>query len=154
MPLNVSLVRYEDLNSQQKENFNFLKVSAVLADYGFMTLRLTDDWQGADFIAQHIDGETFLKGRLSFDRKYCGKELYVAFRDGAGAWYLYPHDELLKKVLRGTGISDTVSWSKRGGYPFRRLSRQLKEMLRPYRIEAQEAQGHEPPLGEGGDWKG
>ena len=74
MSLDLSRVRYADLNARQKENYNFQKVSAVLADFGFSTLRLTDDWQGADFIAQHVDGETFLKvqlkGRLTFGKKY------------------------------------------------------------------------------------
>ena len=36
---------YRDLNSRQQENYNFQKVSAVLADYGFATLRLSADWQ-------------------------------------------------------------------------------------------------------------
>jgi hypothetical protein len=44
-------VLYSRLNARQKENFNFQKVSAILADYGFVTLWLSDDWQGADFIA-------------------------------------------------------------------------------------------------------
>ena len=70
-------VVYGDLNSRQKENYNFQKVAARLADYGFNCLRLTDDWQGADFIACHIDGETFLKvqikGRMVIDRKYLGQ---------------------------------------------------------------------------------
>ncbi|MCS4510791.1 hypothetical protein [Xylophilus ampelinus] len=57
-------IEYEQLNSRQKENFNFQKVAAHLADYGFDCLRLSDDWQGADFIACHIDGETFLKVQL------------------------------------------------------------------------------------------
>jgi len=52
-------VNYKDLNARQKEDHNFQKVAARLADYGFNCLRLTDDWQGADFIACHIDGETF-----------------------------------------------------------------------------------------------
>jgi hypothetical protein len=39
----------------------------VLADYGFLTMRLSDDWQGADFIAQHIDG-AFLKVQLTEPR--------------------------------------------------------------------------------------
>lgn len=43
-------ISYRELNARQKENFNFQKVSAVLADYGFVTFRLSDDWQGADFI--------------------------------------------------------------------------------------------------------
>jgi hypothetical protein len=33
-------LRYEDPNSRQKENFNFQKVAAHLADYGFNCLRL------------------------------------------------------------------------------------------------------------------
>jgi hypothetical protein len=35
-------VAYETLNARQKENFNFQKVSAVLADYGYVTIRLSD----------------------------------------------------------------------------------------------------------------
>ena len=41
-------IKYRRLNARQKENFNFQKLSAVLADYGFVTFRLSDDWQGAD----------------------------------------------------------------------------------------------------------
>lgn len=42
-------IKYSDLSSPQKENYNFQKISAVLADYGFATIRLSDDWNGADF---------------------------------------------------------------------------------------------------------
>ncbi|MGI0148266.1 MAG: hypothetical protein ACREDF_01870 [Thermoplasmata archaeon] len=105
-------VRYSSLNARQKENFNFQKISAVLADYGFVTLRLSDDWQGADFIAQHTDGATFvrvqLKGRLTFEAKYRGKDLWVAFADGE-RWYLYPHDDLLDHVLAATAVGTTAS---------------------------------------------
>ncbi len=37
-------IQYADLNSRQKENYNFQKLSAVLADYGYVTMRLSDDW--------------------------------------------------------------------------------------------------------------
>ena len=138
MALDLTRVRYADLNARQKENYNFQKVSALLADFGFSTLRLTDDWQGADFIAQHIDGETFLKvqlkGRLTFDKKYRGKDLYVAF-EHRGTWYLYPHDELLKVVLDQTDtIAGTSSWDDLGGYSFNGLSRQMASLLEPYEV--------------------
>jgi hypothetical protein len=137
MPVELNRIRYSSLNSRQKENFNFQKVSAVLADYGFVTLRLSDDWQGADFIAQHVDGSTFLrvqlKSRLTFDKKYRGKDLCVAFNDGE-TWYLYPHDELLERILKKTGIGKTLSWSERGGYSFPRLSEPLHQLLDEYRI--------------------
>lgn len=137
MTLRLTKIQYSDLNARQQENYNFQKVSAVLADYGFATLRLTDDWQGADFIAQHIDGEMFLKvqlkGRLTLSKKYLGKNLFVAFHT-EGDWYLYPHDELLERVLAESNIGETRSWAEEGLYTFPKLSRQLRETLSPYKI--------------------
>ena len=128
-------ISYRELNARQKENFNFQKVSAVLADYGFVTFRLSDDWQGADFIALRISGEVLrvqLKSRLAFFEKYRGKGLHVAFADRE-TWYLYPHDDLLDQVLQNTKIRSSASW-KSGGYTFSKLSRQLRELLEPYKI--------------------
>ena len=59
--IDLTRIKYMDLNARQKENFNYQKVSAILADYGFVTLRLSDDWQSADFIVQHIEREKFLR---------------------------------------------------------------------------------------------
>lgn len=47
-------IEYKNLNSKQKENYNFQKASTKLADYGYNCLRLSDDWNGADFIDLHI----------------------------------------------------------------------------------------------------
>lgn len=130
-------VEYRSLNARQKENYNFLKLSAVLADYGYTTMRLSDDWQGADFIAQHISDGTFLKvqlkSRLAFYKKYQDKELYMAFRH-EGDWYLYPHDELLKLVLKEEKIGGTKSWDEGGGYSFPSLSQDLRRLLEPHKI--------------------
>jgi len=130
-------IEYSKLNARQKENFNVQKLSVVLTDYGFVTIRLSDDWQGADLIAQHVDGTTFLrvqlKGRLVFYQKYRGKDLWIAFNDG-DAWYLYPHDELLRRVPRITGIGSTVSWTERGGYCWPRVPAGLRKILSRYRI--------------------
>jgi len=133
--MQLAKIAYSKLNARQKENFNFQKVSAVLADYGFVTFRLSDDWQGADFIALHLTGEVLrvqLKSRLAFFEKYRDKGLHVAFAEGE-TWYLYPHDELLEKVLEDTTIRTSVSW-KSGGYSFNRLSKHLRLLLEPYKI--------------------
>ena len=111
-------ITYSDLNSRQKENFNFQKVAAQLADYGFNCLRLTDDWQGADFIACHINGDTFLKvqlkGRLMIDRKYQGKEIHVAFIHG-DAVYLYDHDQLVSHLEENGLIgTESITWHEKG----------------------------------------
>lgn len=111
-------VPYLALNSRQKENYNFQKVAARLAEYGFNSIRLTDDWQGADFIAVHIDGETFLKfqlkGRLVIDRKYVGKNVYVAFLHGEEL-YLYDHDKFVQH-LEGNDLigAESVTWHEKG----------------------------------------
>ena len=137
MTIMLTRIHYRDLNSRQKENYNFQKVSAVLADYGFVTLRLGDDWQGADFIAQHIDGRTFikvqLKSRPAFAKKYQGNDLFIAFFDGI-SWFLYPHDEVLEKLPALSTIGGTVSWSDRGGYSWKSAPRALRDLLEPFRL--------------------
>lgn len=137
MALKLERITYSQLNSRQRENYNYQKISSVLADYGFVTLRLTDDWQGADFIAQHIDGETFLKvqlkGRFLIAKKYLGKDIYIAFNE-AEAWYLYPHDELVESILSTTNVGETTSWQVQGEYSFPNLSQALLALLAPFRV--------------------
>jgi hypothetical protein len=131
-------VPYDGLNARQKETFNFQKVSAVLAEYGFTTIRLSSDWSGADFIAQHKDGSTFLKvqlkGRLTFDKKYEGRDLHICF-PYQGQWFVYPHDDLLQQILASGVMTDTRSWRDDGCYHFPRLSANIRRLLEPYRIE-------------------
>lgn len=129
-------VKYADINSRQKEIFNFQKVSGLLADFGFATYRLTDDWKGADFLAVHFDGTTFLraqlKGRLAFEKKYQDKDLWICFRY-QGFVYLYPHDILLSEALKVTKIGKTKSWLKAsGGYSFPVPPRSLEEQMKLY----------------------
>jgi hypothetical protein len=137
MSLSLKKVCYESLNGRQQETYNFQKVSAVLADFGYLTIRLSDDWNGADFIAQHFETKEFLKmqlkGRLSFYAKYQDRDLYICFCQ-SGFWYLYPHDELLVKVLSLGMMIGTKSWDELGGYSFPSIPRQLEELPAPYRI--------------------
>jgi len=127
-------IDYQLLNARQKENYNYHKASALLAEYGFTTLRLMDDWQGADFIAYNIDGTSLfvqLKGRLTFEKKYIGKNIWICFpyRD---RFFLYPHDDLLNTILEKTTIGTTVSWVTGGGYSFPHISSEMMEILTPY----------------------
>ncbi len=107
---------YNSLNSKGKESYNFQKLSAILADYGFTTLKLNDDWQGADFIAVHSNGEDFLKiqlkGVLCVDKKYFGKHIWMAFRKGSD-WYMFNHDAFLNWCLDpiNTNIRNTKDWA-------------------------------------------
>lgn len=134
-------IKYETLNSRQRENYNFQKVSALLADYGFVTMRLSDDWNGADFIANHIDG-TFLrvqlKSRWGIHRKYEGKGLWMAFPCD-GVWYLVEHDEMVKQAMLHTTIAQTESWLKAGAYSNTSIPSGLRDALAPFRLGAAES---------------
>jgi hypothetical protein len=125
-------IKYSELNSKAKEMYNFQKVSAKLADYGFTTMWLNNDWLGADFIGVHADGITDikvqLKGRLSFSQKYLGKNIYMCFI-ADGNVYLYPHDEVLGKLEHR--ISDQ-KYVKTGSWSTQNLTKQNKELLKNY----------------------
>lgn len=113
-------IAYENLNARQKENYNFHKIAAALAEYGYSCMWLNDDWQGADFIANHIDGEAFLKvqlkSRLTINRKYIDKDIWVAFRYEDNT-YLYPHDAVMKIIFdKLPTIIDRNSWKLKGGF--------------------------------------
>ena len=129
-------IEYERLNARQKESYNFQKISAVLADFGYVTIRLSDDWKGADFLAQHIGGHTLrvqLKSRLMLAKTYLKKDLWITFRR-KDTWFLFPHDEIVKVVLKKTKIGKTRSWAVRGRYSFPKISKQMQGILKPYQI--------------------
>ena len=130
-------VSYKQLNAKQQENFNFHKLASVLADYGFNCLRLSDDWHGADLIACHINGNTFLKvqlkGRLVIDNIYYGKDIHIAFRSG-DTWYLYPHDQVRDDLLKLGKTATSKSWVNSQHYEWPSLSKVHKEYFLRYLI--------------------
>jgi len=125
-------IPYASLNARQKELFNFQKIAATLADYGFNCMKLSDDWQGADFLAYHVDGTTTLrvqlKSRLAIQKKYCDKNIWMAFPH-KGSWYLIEHDRLVEKVGQTTDWLKSSAWSKSRGYSSKSINHALLESL-------------------------
>ena len=126
-------VPFDSLNARQKEIFNFQKCAATLADFGFNCIKLADDWQGADFLAYHIDGTTTLrvqlKSRLAIQKDYCDKDIWMAF-PYKGYWYLIEHDRLVEKVGTRTKWLDSQSWKpKHGGYSSKSINPGLLKSL-------------------------
>lgn len=123
-------ILYSSLNTRQKENYNAAKLAAILADYGFNCIRLSDDWHGADLLAHHVDGDDLLiqlKGRFALRGSYRGKGLWIAFPCDGG-WYLFPHDEIQDAVLARNPKAANYSWP--------RPPRWALELLQPYRLMA------------------
>ena len=132
-------IEYTKLNSKQKEIYNFHKVAAHLADYGFNCIRLSDDWQGADFLAYHKDAKSTLKvqlkSRLTIDRKYVGKGLHIAFPCNS-AWCVIAHDKLVDLAKELTNWLNTESWRKKGIYHSLSPSTALLARLDHYILKA------------------
>jgi len=113
--MDLQKIDYKDLNARQKENYNYHKVASALAEYGFNSMRLNDDWQGADFISVNEDDmiKFQLKGRFTIDKKYIGKEIYIAFIEDQSV-KIYNHDEVVNSIPENIKVSE--SWSKIGSY--------------------------------------
>ena len=133
----MSTIKYSNLNARQKENYNFAKVSSRLADYGYSCIRLTDDWDGADFIAVHIDGsirKVQLKSRLTFRKKYKKTNLSIAFRDGDDV-YLFPHDKVLYKFIKAGAMNiEKDSWRVDGRWEWRTIPQKYLHHLARYKL--------------------
>jgi hypothetical protein len=136
-PLSLTQIVYSELNSKQKETYNFQKVAGRLAEFGYNSILLSDDWLGADFIAYHTDGERFyrvqLKGRLTIQNKYIGKGLYIAFMDG-DRLYVYPHDELANRIEATGRVSKSKSWSVYRSYSWRNVPTWARELLEEFEV--------------------
>ena len=133
-------IQYSKLNAKQQESYNFQKISAVLADYGYTTIKLDDDWEGADFIAMKNSNQQSsfikvqLKGRLTIAKKYLGKELYIGFpiKDN---WFLVPHDEIVGFIRdHSPKTLSTSSWVQGGVYSWNNLSKSIREELGQYKL--------------------
>lgn len=130
-------ITYDDLNSRQKEIFNFQKVAALLADYGFNCIKLSDDWQGADFLAYPFNGDKTLKiqlkSRITINKKYLEKDLFITFPN-KGYWFLIEHDGLVKLIEKTTGWLDTSSWKDKGSYSSKNINRELLHELAQFKL--------------------
>lgn len=112
-------IDYATLNARQKELFNFQKIAATLADYGFNCIKLADDWQGADFLAYHVNKtqtlKIQLKSRITIQKKYADKDIWIAFPH-KGFWYVIEHDRLVEKIGKHTNWLLTLAWQTGGAY--------------------------------------
>ena len=140
MPRTLSPASYSQLNPKQKELHNFQRVSAVFADLGFATYRLTDDWNGADFFAVPFNGDpplkVQLKTRVIICGKYRGMDLYICFQYN-NRWYLFPHDEIFKYATKNKNVLKTKGWeSGEGTYSWPSPPKWLLAILQQFELRA------------------
>ena len=93
--------------------------------------------EGIDPIAhREVDDDLKLiqqKSRWTIARKYVGRNIWIAFRDG-GSWFLAPHDEMVR-LGEAAGYTATESYTgKTGSYHRRDMSQDLREQCEKYRL--------------------
>lgn len=132
-------VQYSELNAKQQEIFNFQKVAATLADYGYACIKLSDDWKGADFLADHFSADhtlrVQLKSALTIDKKYMGRGIHMTFPVN-GIWYLVDHDELAEIILVNTNVANTKTWQTKGLHWTARPSAKLLELIQQFALRS------------------
>ena len=128
MKLDLTKASYKDLNSKEKENYNYHKVAAALAEYGYDSMRLNNDWQGADFIA--VRGNEMikvqLKSRFTLDAKYKDKDIYIAFVEN-GVVKIFFHDDALN--IATSNIITSESWRLRERYNFKQTPKHYNQVI-------------------------
>ena len=122
-------VVYKSLNAKQKENYNYHKVAAALTEYGYDSMRLNNDWEGADFISVKGDDmiKVQLKGRFTLSKKYENKDLYIAFIED-GIIKIYSHDEALG--IATNNITDSKSWLENGSYSMNQTPKHYSQVIK------------------------
>ena len=122
--------------SQVREVINRYTVISLALDQGFNAFLPVYDG-GVDLILyRERDGvlrKVQLKGRWTIDRKYCGRDIWIAFPI-AGEWYLMPHDVMVAQA-EADGVTRTASWIEGGAYSRPRPSAATITACAEYRME-------------------
>lgn len=121
--------------SQIREVINRNIVVSLALEQGFNAFLPVYDG-GVDFILYHEEKNVVrkvqLKGRWMIDKKYIGRDIWMAFPIGSD-WYLMPHDEMLK-MAEASGVTQTASWTEAGAYSRPRPSAEVIAQCVPYRF--------------------
>jgi hypothetical protein len=122
--------------SQIREVINRNALVTVALDQGYNAFLPVYDG-GVDFILyREEDGDVRkvqLKGRWYIDRKYIGRDIWIAF-PSRERWYVAPHDELVR-MGEQAGFTSSKSWIEGGAYSCPTLSRDFKARLEPYAFQ-------------------
>jgi hypothetical protein len=120
--------------SQVREVINRNTVASLALAQGFNVFLPVYDG-GIDFILYHEDKQVLrkvqLKSRWTIDRKYEGRDIWIAFPIGDD-WYLMPHHEMVANAE--PGVLKSVSWTKDGIYSRRTPSGVLIDQCKLYRF--------------------
>ena len=122
--------------AQIREVINRNVVVSLALEQGFNAFLPVYDG-GVDFILyREADGvlrKVQLKGRWTIDRKYVGRDIWVAFPIGDD-WHLMPHDLMLEHAETDGKTLKSASWLEGGAYSKARPSAATIAQCQPYKF--------------------
>ncbi len=139
---------YEDrlvsrYRTQVREVINRNVVVSLALEQGFQRLPARLRWRGGLHPAPRGPAgrpdtstdtrKVQLKGRWTIDKKYVGRDIWVAFPVGDD-WYLVPHDEMVAIAEAHTMALGTDSWIKGGAYSWPKPTKVMMARCEPYRF--------------------
>ena len=121
--------------SQVREVINRNIVVSLALEQGFNAFLPVYDG-GVDFVLyRESDGRIHkvqLKSRWMIDKKYIGRDIWMAFPIG-DVWHLMPHDKMLE-FAEADGTTKTSAWIDEGAYSRPRPSAAVIAECEPYRF--------------------
>ena len=92
---------------------------------------------GVDLIlyreADNLVRKVQLKGRWTIDKKYTGRDIWMAFPI-SGTWHLMPHDEMVAFAKADGKALESVSWIESGTYSWPKPSKAMAAHCAQYRF--------------------
>ncbi len=121
--------------TQVREVINRNTVITLALGQGFNAFLPVYDG-GVDFVLYRESDNKLhkvqLKGRWIIDKKYIGRDIWIAFPI-KGEWYLMPHDRMVEHAVV-EGITKTKSWMEGGAYSKPRPSEATIAQCAPYKF--------------------
>ena len=119
---------------------NLTAAARALTGAGYMCSPPPTESRGNYLTARQRDGTTTITvrcpGRPHILKEQIGTDLYIAFPDQGGIWYLIQHDELVRLAEINTGWLNTEAWRVHGKYNTAKPSPQMRSALRSFALNA------------------
>ena len=119
---------------------NLTEAARALTGAGYMCSRPPTELRGNYLTARQRDGTTTITvrcpGRLDIRKDQIGTNLYIAFPDQDGIWYLVQHDDLVRLAEINTPWLSADSWRVDGWYSSANPSRRMRSALRTFALNA------------------
>ena len=118
---------YLQMSNKEQEAYHAALLKSEIAIRGYVAVDTPTDKHAADLVAFRPENPSRtalwiqLKSRLTIDKRYTDKDLYIAFPEKPGNagtdWFIYPHDDFVDFCNEeGKWVTNEWCWGVHGSY--------------------------------------